>query len=237
MCFHLKQWRSTSHGDEFSMFWRVCGPILFSESVLDNKTKHGINFNITGRFVFVPLNCKSFYESKYIVFNSVKAQLFGLGYCITCSPVHSFIGQNTCVFSGLVSHNKRQNPNCSCLILFAKPCWSISTSPYEPMLNCPDEDIGDKSGSLPVWMTTFPCFLSGKIGFWILINHRASLKWNTTERNAHQGVWQNTICFLVIGKQDLGGIIYRDVIKHPVVRLTDWKHITRSDRAGENVRL
>lgn len=101
------------------------------------------------------------------------------------------------------------------------------------MLSRWDEDIGDKSASLPVWVRTLLCFLSGKIGFLILINHGASLKWNKTECNAHQGVWQNTICFLVIGKQDLGGIIYPDVIKHPVVFLTDWKHITRTDRAVE----
>lgn len=45
------------------------------------------------------------------------------------------------------------------------------------------------------------------------------------------------LCFLVIGKQDLGAIIYRDVIKHPVVHVTDWRHITRTDSTGENVHL
>ncbi len=167
--------------------------------------------------------------------HSWKHTVFCLSYCITRSPVHSDLGQNACVFSGWYDTTKDKIQTAA--VLSAEPRWSTSVSPCQLMFNCSGEDIGDKSWSLPVWMRTLLCFLLGKICVLILINHRASLKWNKTECNAHQGVWQNTICFLVIGKQDLGGIIYRDVIKHPVVRLTDWKHITRTDRAGENVHL
>lgn len=33
MCFHSKQRRSASRGDQLSMFWRACGPALSSQSV------------------------------------------------------------------------------------------------------------------------------------------------------------------------------------------------------------
>lgn len=140
--------------------------------------------------------------------------------------MHYLLGQNAYVFSCWYDKTKNYIQPA------AKPRRGIS--PYEPMLNCTDEDIGDKS--LPVWMRTILCFLLGKKQFLNLHQSQSEskMKQNRTQRLSGS---VTKLCFIVIGKQDLGGITYRDVIKHPVMHLTDWKHITRTDRAGENVHV
>lgn len=57
------------------------------------------------------------------------------------------------------------------------------------MVSCLDKDIGDKSGSLPVcWGRSCVCLLAKSLSL-IVINHRASLKWNKTQCKAYQEVW------------------------------------------------
>lgn len=136
---------------------------------------------------FSPVNHTSYFQF-ILIAHSLLRQLL---HSIICPPVHSILWQNSCVFSGLYHVTKN-----TIQIAAALSCLQNHAGAYlcHPRSWCLTVDIGDKSGCLPVWMR-IPVFPIRQNLFLILINHRASLKWNRTECNAHQGVWQNTICF------------------------------------------